>query len=61
MTKDENGALTVEDHESTGINSIAQSMSNPSSSGLFDLQGRKVNDTNRPGIYIRNGQKIIIK
>ncbi|HAE24868.1 MAG TPA: hypothetical protein DCG33_05970 [Prevotellaceae bacterium] len=59
MTKDENGALTVEDDESTGINSIAQSMSNPSSSGLFDLQGRKVNDTNRPGIYIRNGQKII--
>ncbi len=30
-----------------------------SSARYFDLSGRKVNDTNRPGIYIRNGQKII--
>ncbi len=32
-----------------------------SSARYFDLSGRKVSDTNRPGIYIRNGQKIIIK
>jgi len=31
--------------------------------GLYDLQGRHIQDTGylRPGIYIRNGRKVIIR
>ena len=28
---------------------------------LFDLQGRKVNSLQKPGLYIRNGKKVIIR
>lgn len=59
MTKDDNGVLTVVDDESTGVTSVPQYAANPHSSYLYDITGRKVNDTNRPGIYIRNGQKIM--
>lgn len=41
----------------TGISSVRFDDSH--SSYLYDITGRKVNDTNQPGIYIRNGQKII--
>ncbi len=45
---------------STGISDMLEAI--PYINGgntVFDLQGRRVSDTNRPGIYIRNGQKII--
>ena len=28
---------------------------------LFDLQGRKMTGTLKPGLYIRNGKKVMIK
>ena len=45
---------------STGINEIVPDAdARGTVQNLYDLSGRKVNDTNRPGIYIQNGRKII--
>ena len=53
-------ATVLEPGHVTGISDILYNVSKTdSSSGTYDLQGRKVNDTNRPGIYIQNGRKII--
>jgi hypothetical protein len=43
----------------TGVKCVAYSQQQPSL--LYDLQGRPVTGTLRPGIYIKNGKKIIIK
>jgi len=33
----------------------------PSENNIYSLDGRKVNNANRPGIYIINGQKVLVK
>ena len=43
----------------TGVKCVAYSQQQPSL--LYDLQGRPVTGILRPGIYIKNGKKIIIK
>ena len=43
----------------TGIDAIEHGTLN--SGDYYDLQGRKVTTPNRKGIYIKNGQKVIIK
>lgn len=43
----------------TGVKCVAYLQQQPSL--LYDLQGRPVTGTLRPGIYIKNGKKIIIK
>ncbi len=40
----------------TTVKTVSQEASN-----TYDLQGRRVDGTPKPGIYVRNGQKIIIK
>jgi len=45
----------------TGIEEIAKSQQPSPNTQYYDLQGRKVNKTARLGIYITNGQKIIVK
>ncbi|MBP3766761.1 MAG: hypothetical protein J6I31_00565 [Prevotella sp.] len=48
------------DDETTGLNGTPlQTM--PDDDSLYDLQGRKVVGTARPGVYIRNGRKVVIK
>lgn len=42
----------------SGINDISNSL--PATSPAYDLQGRKVRETNA-GLYIKNGKKLIIK
>jgi hypothetical protein len=45
----------------TGINNISH-ISNISDDAVYDLNGRRVNEsTLRPGIYIKNRKKIVIK
>ena len=34
---------------------------NPAVEGIYDLQGRKLNKVSKGGIYIVNGQKVIVK
>ena len=31
------------------------------STATYDLQGRRVTDTTKPGVYVRNGKKVVIK
>ncbi|MBR5892740.1 MAG: exo-alpha-sialidase [Bacteroidaceae bacterium] len=48
--------------ESTNTNSIELvEESNGGDTGFYDLQGRKVASPTKPGIYINNGRKIVIK
>ena len=53
-------ATVLEPGHVTGIGDIVYKVSDSgNSNGTYDLSGRKVNDTTRPGIYIQNGRKII--
>lgn len=45
----------------TDIQSPSSTVSQPSSTAIYDLQGRKIDSPTRPGIYIRNGQKVLVK
>ena len=46
--------------DATGLNgSPVRTM--PDDDSLYDLQGRKVVGTVRPGVYIKNGRKVVIK
>jgi hypothetical protein len=33
----------------------------PADNSVYDLQGRKMTGTLKPGLYIRNGRKVFIK
>jgi len=47
--------------EATGIKTVRQ-VSNSMDERIYDLNGRRMNEKNlRPGIYIRNNQKIVIR
>ena len=41
------------------VNDEAHSQTKPNAT--YDLQGRRVSGTPRPGIYIRNGRKVVVK
>ena len=55
-------AITIkvlDDEETTGIDELRTANSN---SSVYDINGRKVNENSlKPGMYIKNGRKIIIK
>ncbi len=51
--------IFMEDDEATGVDSAVKSQQGDGI--IYDLSGRKVNRITRPGIYIRNGKKIVIK
>ena len=49
----------VDNSKATGIEVL--NMGKKAKSGIYDLTGRKVNDLSRPGIYIVNGKKVVVK
>ena len=46
--------------DSTGIEDVEEEM-NPAFEGIYDLNGRKLNEITKTGIYIVNGKKVFIK
>lgn len=49
----------VDNSKATGIEIL--NVGKKAKSGIYDLTGRKVNDLSRPGIYIVNGKKVMVK
>ena len=45
---------------SDGISSVVAA-DKAQSGAIYDLTGRKVSDTSKAGIYIKNGKKFIVK
>ena len=45
--------------EATGISQIENAASGIEN--IYDLQGRRVNDATRKGLYIKNGKKAVVK
>ena len=43
----------------TGIENIVAE--NNAIKGIFDIQGRKVEEITAPGLYIVNGKKVLVK
>ena len=52
-------SIKVVGEEATGIANIQHKSPDTQ---IYDLNGRKVNENNlKPGIYVRNGRKVVIK
>lgn len=51
--------VRFEDEDATGIDDIFTEEND--NAPIYDLTGRKVNDTSKPGIYIKNGKKYIVR
>ena len=51
--------ITKTDDEETGISEIKNSYAKAGS--IYDLCGRRINDITKPGIYIVDGKKVLIK
>ena len=55
-------SLRFDDGIVTGILDIEEDCGNADeTNGIFDLQGRKLDEISAPGIYIVNGKKVIVK
>ena len=53
-------AAPIIDDENTGISK--SELEQPCNSTIYDVNGRKVvESTLKPGLYIRNGQKVVVK
>ena len=52
--------IEVVGDESTGIEDVEEDL-NPVFEGIYDLNGRKLNEITKTGIYIVNGKKVFIK
>jgi len=46
---------------STGIVEVTESASEPVVSGIYTITGQKVESASRPGLYIINGKKVLVK
>ena len=57
-TKIDLGQPDPQGHKPTGIN---HTESSPSTFGIFDLQGRRLQDKPERGMYIQDGRKVVIK
>ena len=51
--------VTLEVIDPTGIESVESE--NVNVKGIFDLQGRKIEQITAPGLYIVNGKKVLVK
>ena len=61
---DENATATFSfgrfDNEgTTGINEVTTENANVK--GIYDLQGRKIDEITKPGLYIVDGKKVLVK
>jgi hypothetical protein len=54
-------AFNFGDGETTGISDATRTNNAETTKGIFDLQGRKVQDMNRKGIYVVGGRKVVVK
>ena len=54
-------SINFGDGETTGIIPIRTENGSTNAEGIYDLQGRKVTQPTKKGIYIQNGKKVIIK
>ncbi len=54
-------AFNFGDGETTGISDATRTNNAEITKGIFDLQGRKVQDMNRKGIYVVGGRKVVVK
>jgi hypothetical protein len=52
--------IEVVDPTETEIDEVEEEV-NPVFEGIYDLQGRKLDEVTKTGIYIVNGKKVIIK
>lgn len=52
--------IEVVDHTETEIDEVEEEV-NPVFEGIYDLQGRKLDEVTKTGIYIVNGKKVFIK
>lgn len=53
------GSITIDNREATAISSI--SAQDVTDKVFFDIQGRRVQDTSKKGVYIINGKKVVVK
>lgn len=53
--------VTLYTPETTGIVNVTTSTTATEDGRIYNLQGMEVNDTSKPGVYIRNRKKFIIK
>ncbi len=53
--------LSLHYNETTGLQILPKITSPDFAKGLFDLSGRRLRQAPRPGIYIQDGKKIILK
>ena len=53
--------LSLHYNETTGLQILPKISSPDFAKGLFDLSGRRLRQAPRPGIYIQDGKKIILK
>ena len=47
--------------DGSGLESIVAPAGDRSVNGIYDLQGRRLNAMSRPGVYIVNGAKAVIR
>lgn len=57
---DGNRIFVLSDAMQNGIHSV-NIEEKPDKKAIYDLNGKRVNDTTIPGIYIKNGKKVVIK
>ena len=58
---DENILFSQKDFETLAVQNLIIRRGNDSISSIYDLQGQRVTDKPRKGIYIQNGKKVVIK
>jgi hypothetical protein len=55
------GSIGDDDDETTGIQSMSGDSSSMDNNEWYDLQGRRVSQPTKKGLYIRNGKKVVVK
>ncbi len=58
LSAEQVAAINYTDLPSSGINEVEAPAT---AEGIYDLQGRKLNKVNRPGLYVINGKKSLVK
>ena len=54
------GFYEIGDGDTTGIHSMVNSQWSMTNDEWFDLQGRRIQKPTKPGLYIKNGKKVVV-